>query len=250
MPQSKNSGVDVNNKRRLPVIGESLKFIEIDAPLGELAERYLDAMLACERGRANDLVMKAIAQGISIRDIYLQVLQPVQYEIGWLWQTGRISVGHEHYCTNSTQFIMTMLYPQMFNGERAGRRMLATCVQGELHELGLRMLTDFFEMAGWDTHYLGANMPPDGVVSALEEWKTDVLAVGVTMHYHLEEAEKLIRAVRDSERTCDTVVLVGGYTFGVAKNLWQKLGADGTATDAQQAIVLSSQLIEGRKKHG
>lgn len=226
------------------------EFILRDAPLGVLAENYLEAMLACERNRAGDLVMEAVDRGATLRDIYLHVFQPVQYEIGWLWQSGLISVGHEHYCTNSTQLIMSTLYPRLFSGKQSGKRVLAACVQGELHELGLRMLTDFFEMDGWDTQFLGANMPVDGVVGILEEWGADVLAIGVTMHYHLDEAQRLIRAARDSSRGRDTVILVGGYTCRVVDNLWQKLGADGTAADAQQAIELASRLTEGRPKHG
>lgn len=226
------------------------EFIFRDAPLGGLAEKYLEAMLSCERNRAGDLVMEALERGASIRDIYMHVFQPVQYEIGWLWQSGLISVGHEHYCTNSTQLIMSMLYPRLFSGKQSRKRVLSTCVQGELHELGLRMLTDFFEMDGWDTQFLGANMPVDGVVGILEEWGADVLAVGVTMHYHLEEAQKLIRAARASSSGRDTVIIVGGYTCRVVDNMWQKLGADGTAPDAKQAIELASRLTEGRMKHG
>ncbi len=225
------------------------EFILRDAPLGDLAEKYLGAMLTCERNRAGDLVMEAVERGVGIREIYLHVFQPVQYEIGWLWQSGLISVGHEHYCTNATQLIMSMLYPRLFSGKRARKRVLAACVQGELHELGLRMLTDFFEMDGWDTQFLGANMPVDGVVGILEEWSADVLAVGVTMHYHLEEAQKLIQAARASSRGSDTVIIVGGYTCRVVDNMWQKLGADGTAANAGLAIELATRLAEGKVKH-
>lgn len=248
-PENKNPDIDDVNLDRFQAMRNSFKFIDRGAPLGELAEHYLDAMLACERTRASNLVIEAVTQGISIRDVYLHVLQPVQYEIGWLWQIGQISVGHEHYCTNSTQLIMSMLYPRLFSGERADRRVLAACVQGELHELGLRMLSDFFEMDGWDTHYLGANMPPDGIVSTMAEWKPDVLAIGVTMHYHLDEAQKLIRAVRNVAQTCDAIILVGGYTCRVVDGLWQKLGADGTAGDAQEAISVASQLLKAKKSN-
>ena len=45
--------------------------------------------------------------------------------------------------------------------------MVATCIGGELHEIGIRMVADFFEMEGWDTYYLGANTPADAVVAEL-----------------------------------------------------------------------------------
>jgi len=223
---------------------DNLRFLTPAAPLANLAMGYLEAMLARERNRATDLVMAALDGGAPIRDIYLQVLQPVQYEIGWLWQSGKITVGHEHYCTNATQLVMSLLYPRLFTGEVGAKRILATCVEGELHELGLRMLSDFFEMDGWNTDYLGANTPQDAVVSALEEKQADVLAIGATMHYHLEEVEKLIDAIRRSDQAKAVKILVGGYTFSAVDNLWKQVGADGTARDADQAITLANQLTE------
>ena len=189
-------------------------------------------------------------RAVSIRDIYLQVLQPVQYEIGWLWQHGRITVGHEHYCTNSTQLVMSMLYPRIFQGERNGKRMIATCVQGELHEIGLRMLSDFFEMAGWSTDYLGANMPCEGVVSVLDECEAHILCIGVTMHYHLDEVRTLIQAVRGSDQGKSLPVLVGGYPFRTVDGLWRKIGADATAENAEQALSVAEKLLEQRRKNG
>lgn len=215
-------------------------------PMAGLAREYMACMLRRERNRASDLVMEAAGRGATIGDLYLHVLQPVQYEIGWLWQTGKISVGHEHYCTNATQLVMSMMYPRLFSGRHSGKRVLAACVQGELHELGLRMLSDFFEMAGWDSQFLGANTPRDGVVAMMEEWRPDVVAVGVTMHYHLDEARALVQAVRAAPGCADVKVLVGGYTCRVAEDMWRKLGADGTADDAQKAIELAARLTERR----
>ncbi|MDZ7776615.1 MAG: hypothetical protein U5L09_13885 [Bacteroidales bacterium] len=54
---------------------------------------------------------------------------------------------------------MSQLYPYIFNSQRVGKSMVAATVGGELHEMGIRMVADFFEMEGWDTWYLGANAP-------------------------------------------------------------------------------------------
>lgn len=214
-------------------------------PLAGLAREYMACMLRRERSRAADLVLEAAGRGTPIGDLYLHVLQPVQYEIGWLWQTGKISVGHEHYCTNATQLVMSMLYPRLFSGERSGRRVLAACVQGELHELGLRMVADFFEMAGWDTQYLGANTPPEGVAAMMGEWRPNVVAVGVTMRQNLDEARTLVQAVRAAPGAENVKVLVGGRVCLAEEALWRELGADGTATDARQAVELAERLMQG-----
>jgi methanogenic corrinoid protein MtbC1 len=218
------------------------KFITSDQPLAHLATAYYEAMLECERNRAIDLVMHAVDGGVALRDLYLHVFQPVQRQIGWLWQTNEISVGHEHYCSNCTQLIMSMLHPVLFRGPRHGKRLVATCVQGELHEIGLRIVSDFFEMDGWRTTYLGANMPCDGILSCIRETKADALAIGVTLRDHLDEAERLIRAVRSAKPSISIPILVGGYALLAVDSLWEQLGADGTAQDADHALEIIAEL--------
>ena len=54
---------------------------------------------------------------------------------------------------------MAQLLSRGDTAERCGRCVVVTCVGGELHELGARMVGDFFDMAGWDTYFCGADTP-------------------------------------------------------------------------------------------
>ncbi len=121
-------------------------------------------------------------QGGAIQDLYIHVFQCVQRELGRLWQINQITVAQEHYCSASTQLIMSQLYPYIFAGEKNGRKMVAACLGGELHEIGLRMVADIFEMGGWDTFYLGANTPPESIVQMLVVEQAELLALSATMN--------------------------------------------------------------------
>jgi methanogenic corrinoid protein MtbC1 len=222
-------------------------FLEQNAPLGGLARQYLDALLRGERRIASQLVLGAVQQGTSIRDVYLHVFQQSQYEIGRLWQMNQISVAQEHYCTAATQLIMSQLYPRLFGSDRIGRRMVATCVGDELHELGVRMVADFFEMEGWDTYYVGANAPASSILEIIAEQKADLLGISATMTFHVRNVAALIARVRKAHPPGDVTILVGGYPFNVAPDLWQELGADGHARDAEEAVGLANQLLESWK---
>ncbi len=217
--------------------------IEPDSPLHELAESYLNALLRGDRHQAGELVMTAVEAGTPIKQIYLDVFQPVQREIGRLWQTNRISVAQEHYCTAATQLIMSQLYPRIFSGERVDRSMVATCVGGELHEIGVRMVADFFEMEGWDTYYLGANTPTEGVLSTVEQRNPDILAISTTITMHVSEVAVLIEQVRANGAGVDVNILVGGYPFNTSSQLWCQVGADGYAADAQDALQVAEKIL-------
>lgn len=220
-------------------------FMADDQPLADLARRYLLALLAGNRQHASQMISAAVASDTPVRDLYLQVFQTSQWELGRLWQLGQISVGQEHFCTAATQMIMSQLYPYVFSmGERIGKRMVAVCVGGEVHEIGLRMVSDFFEMAGWDTYYLGANVPLASVLQAIDEPPADLLAISSTITTHLYATQQLIDAVRAQKAGAAIKILVGGYAFNIDPQLWRRMGADGCATDAELAVALAGQLTD------
>jgi len=231
--------------RRLPQVQTTpASLIRSDAPLSDLARAYLEALLRADRHAAGRLILDAVEQGTPIKAIYLDVFQPVQREIGRLWQTNQISVAQEHYCTAATQLVMSMLYPRIFDSPRKGRRLVAACVGGELHEIGARMVADFFEMDGWDTYFMGANTPTESILRAVEERRADILAISATMTFHVSQVADLIAAFRRAGLDRRTRVLVGGYPFNIAPDLWQRVGADGYAPDAQQAVETAERMIE------
>jgi MerR family transcriptional regulator, light-induced transcriptional regulator len=229
--------------KNLPQLPSAIPtFLREEAPLTPLAGTYLQALLRGERSTACRLILDAVAQGTGIKDIYLQVFQPTQHEIGRLWQTNRLSVAQEHYCTAATQLIMSQLYPHIFATEKIGRRLVATSVGGELHEIGIRMVADFFELEGWDTYYVGANTPAESVLRTIIERDANVLAISATMTFHVRSVVELIARVRDKGR--QTIILVGGYPFNVSSELWRTVGADGYASDAEAAVIAANRLVE------
>jgi methylmalonyl-CoA mutase cobalamin-binding domain/chain len=229
--------------RRLPTLPSgSTTWLTDDEPHADLAHRYLELLLAGDRQAASALILDAVQKDVSVRDIYLHVFQRTQYEIGRRWQMNEMTVAEEHFCTAVTQLIMSQLYPRIFPTPRIGRRLVAACIGGDLHEIGVRMVADFFEMAGWDTYYLGANTPLDGIVRTVVERRADVLALSATMTYHVPAVAEVIRDIR--ERTGKpTRILVGGYPFRVEAMLWKRVGADGSAADASEAVECATELV-------
>lgn len=216
-------------------------------PLVTVARAYLDALLRGDRRRALQLVHGAIAEGAPVRDVYLWIFQATQREIGRLWQINQINVAQEHYCTAVTQLAMSQLYDRVFAAERRGRTFVASCVRGELHEIGARMVADFLEMDGWDTHYLGASVPPDDVVRTVIDRAADVLGLSATLAIHVEDMADLIRRVRREPACARVKILVGGHPFRIAPDLYREIGADGSAVDALTSVALANRLVDGAR---
>lgn len=212
-------------------------------PLSDFARKYLSNLRNEERSVASEMILDAVKSGTSVKDVYLGVFEPSQREIGRLWQTSQMTVAEEHYCTAATQLIMSQLYPNIFSSKKNGRRMVAVCSGNELHEIGLHMVADIFEMEGWDTYYLGANTPTSILCQTIEKRDPDILAISGTMTFHIKIIEELIDAVKTALPGLRTKILVGGYPFNIEPDLWSRIGADGWARNAVQAVDTANQLI-------
>jgi methanogenic corrinoid protein MtbC1 len=141
---------------------------------------------------------------------------------------------------------MSELYPQIISGPRVGKVLVAACVGSELHEIGVRMVADFFEMEGWDTYYLGAGLPHDQILSALEQRKPDLIALSATMTFHIPLVTELISAIRSVSSSATARIMVGGMPFNHTPELWKSVGADLWAADAEKAVQAARELIQNR----
>lgn len=137
---------------------------------------------------------------------------------------------------------MSQLYPYIFNQEKKSFRFVACGVSEELHELGIRMVADIFELNGWDTYFLGANTPAESVVKLIEEKDIHILALSATILYHLKKVEDFITIVKNSSSRVPKII-VGGYAFEADSDIWKKVGADAYAKHPHTAIEIAKNLI-------
>lgn len=213
--------------------------------LRSLADQYIKLLIGHRQKDAADLIMGNVRNGMDIRDIYLHVFQWSLYEIGRLWQTNQLNIAQEHYFTAATQMIMSQLFPFIFSTKRNGKRMIAASVSENMHDIGIRMVADFFEMDGWDSIYLGSNNPPDAILQAVIDNQPYLLALSVTIATHVKNAQNVISLIRNQPEIRHTKIILGGYPFNISAGLWKKIGGDGHARNAAEAIELGNRLTAG-----
>lgn len=222
-------------------------FLAREGRFSDASRDYLREVLAGRRMRAEAILEDLIAEGATLQDLYLEIFEPVQHELGRLWQVNEITIAQEHFCTAAVQRSISGLYAKLFVGSAGRRRVVAACAGRELHEIGLRMVTDLLEINGWDTVYLGANLPIESVVGTVAEAPTALVAISVTITPHLASARALIDALRASPQTRSVPVLAGGYPFRLSSAIAARIGADAWALNASEAVTRAEELmVRGR----
>jgi MerR family transcriptional regulator, light-induced transcriptional regulator len=218
--------------------------LSVNTPHGELAARYLLASLEGDRLEASTLILDAVRGGmLTVPEAYSNILEPVQHELGRMWHLNDLSIPEEHFATQTTLMVISQLYPFLIRAPRNGRTMLAASVQGNAHEIGVRIVADYFEIAGWRVVYLGANVPSDDLATAVTHFSSDVICLSATMLAHVRAVEQAIAACRSSPQTSRVKILVGGSVFDPSSDLWREVGADATASCPLDAVRSAHRLL-------
>ena len=150
-----------------------------DARLRDLAHRFGGALRAADSVGAEAVVKEAIDGGCSAVDVQTSVIQPAMEWIGDLWAQGAISVAEEHLATAISHQMLLRLYESLQVAPlRSRERVVLAAVEGQQHVLGLRMVADLLEGAGFDVLYLGADVPTDSLARFAREQEPAIVGLG------------------------------------------------------------------------
>ncbi|MEI6433479.1 MAG: cobalamin-dependent protein [Bacteroidota bacterium] len=177
----------------------------------DLYKMYLTYLLAGNRVECARIVNALINKNTSIKELYINLFQRSMYEVGTLWEFNKISVATEHLCTSITESLITLCYPLLFSAEHSGKKAVITCTPGEYHQLGARMVADYFELYGWDGYFLGADTPAAELISYLYEKKPDLVALSISVSFNFAELQRLALKIR--EQFPELPIIAGGQGF-------------------------------------
>ena len=107
------------------------------------------------------------------------------------------------------------------------------------------MLADIFEMEGWDTYHLGANMPVAALVDFVAQRQPNLVGLSATMSFHLEGVATIIKALRENQQTHKVKIVAGGRAFNREPGLWREIGANAHARDFEEALTAAETLMTG-----
>ena len=160
--------------------------------------------------------------GVSIPTLYRDVLTPLLTQTGSAWQKGSLAIWEEHLASAMVRSVVEIVYPGVLKAkaavQSAGRSVLLASPPEEGHDLGLRMVSDRFDMAGWTTFFLGADTPVDDIADAARRLGVDALVLSSSTHYHRVALRRHVDHLKAQLPGVD--IWVGGPAFALGTEGW------------------------------
>jgi MerR family transcriptional regulator, light-induced transcriptional regulator len=173
--------------------------------------RFLDALISGDHLVCSDLVKTYLSENLSIKELYENIIKKAMYDVGELWEYNKISVATEHMASAIVESILNQLYFEIISKEKKRKTVITACVENEFHQIGIKMISDVFEMNGWNALFLGSNTPTSELISFIKQKKPDLLAISLTLYFNLPLLENMIESIQ--KEFPDLPILVGGQAF-------------------------------------
>ncbi len=151
-----------------------------------------------------------------MNELYEQILGPL-LNVMHCPENDESCIWREHVRSSIVRAIVEVAYPFVLKAKEkpdftpVGKCVLIVCPLEEYHEIGARMASDFFELAGFDAKYVGANTPNRDIMAAVRFLKPDYVAISVTNYYNLVKAKATIASIRAEYP--DIQIVLGGSAF-------------------------------------
>jgi len=151
---------------------------------------------------------------VSIIELYEGILKKALYQID-CGEFDRECIWKEHIKTAIVRTIIEVSYPYILkekkNVKSTGKKVLVVCPPEEYHEIGAKMVHDYFLLNGYDSTFIGANTPVEVIVDSVTYNKPDFVAVSVTNLYNIVNAKKLIQQIKKTNKNIK--IFAGGQAF-------------------------------------
>lgn len=118
-------------------------------------------------------------------------------------------------------------------------------VQGDIHDLGYGLVAKQLELAGFEVHRLGVDVPPMTFIDKAKEFDADIIGLSAFLVTTIPKCGVLIDYLRDMNMRDRFRVIIGGALTSQA--VADQIGADGWAPNAVEAVRLCRRLMEQRK---
>lgn len=169
---------------------------------------FFDSLIRGDKETCKKICFTLIEAGVSSKSIYLDLFQKSLYRIGKLWEDGKINIAEEHMASTIIDELITLIAEKARKEADVDKSVVVTCVDKEFHQIGPKMVANFFEINGWQTFYLGANTPVRELIKFIEDKKPDY--VGLSINFHLNALRLLETIDNIYKKFPDQEIVVGG----------------------------------------
>ncbi len=208
-------------------------------------EELKNALIKADRNTALHATHRLLDAETDPKVILEEAMAKAMFELGELWKRGEVFlpevVASASIFKMCNELVEPALIAQRRPGDDRGHIVLLATVKGDLHDLGKNMVGAMLRTSGFEVTDLGKDVSADTIVGKIRELDPHIIGLSALLTTTVPYQETVIKVLEREGLRDKVKVMVGGAP--VTPEWADKIGADGYANNAPEAVEIARKLL-------
>jgi corrinoid protein of di/trimethylamine methyltransferase len=206
----------------------------------EILELLKDGVINYKEDQVKEAATESLAAGYIPLEMIMDGLAAGMEVVGQLYERNEYFVPEVLMCADALYAGLDILRPHVPKKEGGvNAQVVIGSIQGDVHDIGKNLVKMMFDVAGWDVHDLGRDVPLEKFVEEQMRTDSEVVAMSAMMTTTMLGMKKVIKMIK--EKNPNVAIMLGGAP--VTKDVANLFGADGYAESAGNAVAEGIKMI-------
>ena len=204
-----------------------------------------EAIIGGDGNEVESRVNQALAKGADAGEVMSDGLIAGMGVVGKRFSSGEMFLPEVLLSAAVMHKGLAILNPLLAQAGKKGRgKIVIGTVEGDIHDLGKRIVGFLLEGNGFEVTDLGVDIKADAFIKAVEENKPDILAMSALLTTTMPRMGEIIDLLEERNLRDKVKVIIGGAP--ISEHFARSIGADGYALEAGSAVELVKKLVAAR----
>jgi len=209
-------------------------------------QELVQAILEGEEELAGKAAQKAIQAGASAQQV-LDAISSAADELGRRFEAGDCYLPELFAGAEAMSAAVDRILPALEQGAAEPRgTVVIGAVEGDVHEIGKRIVAAMLAGAGFRVHDLGTDVPAALFVEKVRALRPDIVAASAYITTTAQRLPEIAAALEQAGLRPQVKYLIGGAAVSRGMAAWA--GADAYGENAAEAVAVARSLVEERRR--
>lgn len=223
-------------------------------PLPDQAfESVLNAVLHYDSKQAIRIVDTLLEDRVPLQVLYLSLFAPAARRIGEMWEDDRLDFLEVTQALAAIQLVLHHMSESAASEPiqyDSTRRILIARAPGEQHIFGVLTVSEFFRLGGWEVEGGIGQEADESLLQLVGDRWFALVGLSAATEGRISALTEVIPRIRAASKNRRLGVMVGGPAFLENASLFEAVGADAMAADADQAVGQAEDLLAAAFRAG
>ena len=206
----------------------------------ELCERLKNGVIEYQEDTVKLAAQEVVDNKYDALDAIMNGLAAGMEVVGELYDRQEYFVPEVLMCADALYGGLDILRPHVpEKRDGINAQVVIGSIQGDVHDIGKNLVKMMFDVAGWQVHDLGRDVPLEKFVEEQMRTDSEVVAMSAMMTTTMLGMKKVIKMIK--EKNPNVAIMLGGAP--VTKDVANLFGADGYAESAGNAVSEGIKMI-------